>query len=264
MSVEEVGLLAMHLEEGERIRDVCPFCKGGRSGERSMNIAIKDGLILFNCHRASCQGGQGAIKDGGIRVVRTTQKRKQNFTPFTGELTDLPEEWAKYLEKKVGFSEWHIRMSGARLAIEENRVAFPIYGPMGLRRGYSLRSYESYERCKSLTRMDVEEPHLSHYRALMVPTVIVVEDIPSAVRASRYVDAVALLGTGCNTDYATEISSMYRHVVWALDQDATEQALRLMRKHALLFETSRALFLEEDIKDMKEEALCKLIGGMGE
>jgi len=94
---------------------------------------------------------------------------------------------------------------------------------------------------------------------LMTPVILAVEDIPSAVRAARYVDTVALLGTGCNTDYATEISSMYRHIVWALDEDATGQALKLMRKHALLFETSRVLVLEEDLKDMKEERLCELL-----
>jgi hypothetical protein len=78
------------------------------------------------------------------------------------------------------------------------------------------------------------------------------------------VDSVALLGTGCNTEYATEIAAHYKHVVWALDDDATAQALRLMRKHGLLFESSRVLVLQEDLKDMKEEELCELIGGLSE
>lgn len=260
MSMDAVRLLAAALEEGEQTRNVCPFCRGGSTGERSLNVAVKDGVILYNCHRASCEDGHGAI--GSNRVVRTTQKeRKRKITPYDGELEPLPEEWVEYLERKVGFKQNHLYISGAMLATGENRVAFPIYAPTGRRRGWVLRSYEPYERTKTLTRMDVEENHISFYRPHNSREILVVEDIPSAVRASMYMDSCALCGTGCSTDYASEIAAYYRNVVWALDQDATKQALSLMRKHALLFETSRVLMLEKDIKDMKEEELCELLSG---
>lgn len=258
MSIAEVKLIASALEEGEQTREVCPFCNGGSKRERSLNVTVSDGLILYNCHRASCPDGRGAI--GTNRVVRTTQKeRTRKITPYEGELAPLPEEWEDYLESKIGFTTWHIAESGAMLAVGENRVAFPIYGPMGLRRGWVLRSYEPYERLKALTRMDVDEPHLSYYRPNNSPHVVVVEDIPSAVRCSRYCDSVALCGSGCSTDYANEIAAHYRNVVWALDEDATAQAIRLMRQHALLFDTSRVLVLQEDMKDMTEEELHELL-----
>lgn len=261
MSIAEVRLIASALDEGEQTREVCPFCQGGRSGERSLNVTIRDGLILYNCHRASCDE-QGAI--GSNRVVRTTQKERKRPVRFEGELTHLPEEWVDYLERKIGFTVDHLNVSGAMLAVGENRVAFPIYGPMGIRRGWVLRSYEPFEQRKAMTYMDVPEPHLSYYRQNNSPHVVVVEDIPSAVRASMYADSVALCGSGCSTDYAGEIAAHYRHVVWALDQDATAQAIRLMRQHALLFETSKVLVLQEDLKDMKEEELCTIIGGLSE
>ena len=258
MSVAEVRLLASELGEGDQIREVCPFCEGGSKGEKSLNVTVKDGVILYNCHRASCPDGHGAIT--GNRVVRTTRKeKKRKITPYEGELDYLPEEWLDYLDKKIGFKQWHITESGAMLAVGENRVAFPIYSPMGLRRGWVLRSYEPTAYIKALTRMDVDEPHLSYYRPNNSPLVVVVEDIPSAVRAARYVDSVALCGSGCSLDYASEISAHYRHVVWALDEDATAQSLRLMRQHKLLFETSRVLVLQEDLKDMKEDDLCQCI-----
>lgn len=257
MSVAEVKLIAADLGEGDQTREVCPFCQGGTSGERSLNVTVRDGVVLYNCHRASC------LQAGGIggTLVRTSQRepRKARITPFMGELEYLSDDWKDYLAQKIGWTEWHMGQGRPMYAPEEHRVAYPVFSPMGLRRGWVLRSYEPYERLKALTRMDIEEPHLSYYRPNNSPHVVVVEDIPSAVRASRYVDAVALCGGGCGPDYAMEIAAHYRNVVWALDADATAMAIKLCRRYAMLFDTSRVQVLERDLKDEKEKRLMEIL-----
>jgi hypothetical protein len=259
MSVAEVRLIAAALEEGEQTREVCPFCQGGSKGERSLNVTITDGLTLYNCHRASCEEGRGAIGTGN-RVVRTTRKeRVRKITPYEGELEYLDDEWVAYLRKTIGWHEGHLDIGRPFFAPEEHRVAFPIFSPMGMRRGWVLRSYQPFDKYKTLTRMDVDEPHLSWYRPNNSPHVVVVEDIPSAVRVAQYTDCVALCGSGCSLDYAMEIAAHYRNVVWALDADATAHALRLMRQHAMLFDTSRVIVLERDFKDEKEERLMEIL-----
>lgn len=257
---DEVRLLAIDLGEGEQTREVCPFCGGGSSKEKSLNVTVRDGAILYNCHRASCPDGHGALGSNGVVRITRNRTRKPKGTRYEGELVPLTEEWHDYLGNKVGFDEWHLKESGAMLAVEENRVAYPIYGPMGVRRGWSLRSYEQFCEPKSRTHMDDPSAvHLSYYRSCGTSTVLIVEDIPSAVRASRYIDAVALLGTACPIEYAAEIREHYAHVVWALDEDATFKALSLSRQHTLLFESSRVLVLQEDLKDLEEEELCDLL-----
>lgn len=89
-----------------------------------------------------------------------------------------------------------------------------------------------------------------------------VEDIPSAVRASRYVSSVALLGTSCTIEYAAEIKSFCTSVVWALDEDATEIAIKHHRKHGILFDSSEVLCLPKDFKDMDEEELETILAGI--
>jgi hypothetical protein len=257
MSRAEVSLIAAALEEGEQTREVCPFCQGGSSGERSLNVTVRDGVVLYNCHRASCDE-QGAIGTSNL-VVRTTRKHTRKITPYEGELEHLDDEWVAYLRDTIGWHEGHLDVGRPFFAPEEHRVAFPIFSPMGIRRGWVLRSYEPFARTKTLTRMDVDEPHLSWYRPNHSKHVMVVEDIPSAVRAAQYIDSVALCGSGCSLDYAMEIAAHYRNVVWALDADATAHALRLMRKHSVLFDTSRVLVLEKDIKDEDEERLMEIL-----
>lgn len=260
MSIAEVKLIASELEDGETVREVCPFCQGGSGGEKSLNVTVDQGAILWNCHRASCLEAGGV---GSGKLVRTSERReprKARITPYEGELAYLTDEWKEYLAQKIGWKEWHLEEGRPMLAPEDNRVAFPIFSPMGLRRGWVLRSYEPYDKYKALTRMDIEEPHLSYYRPNNTPHVVVVEDIPSAVRASRYADAVALCGGGLGLDYAMEVAAHYRSVVWALDADATATAIRLNRQFGMLFkDRSSVLVLERDLKDEQEERLCTML-----
>lgn len=265
MSREDVLLEAAELDDGESVRIVCPVCGGGSSKERSMSITKTDGTVLWNCHRLSCEGpgARGAAGDRGGYFVRTKQpERQRKITPYTGSLSHLNGEWRSFLEEKIGWTEEHLIIARPMYADEEDRVAFPIFGPLGYRRGWVLRSYEPFERTKALTRMDVDEPHLSWYRRKNNNSCIVVEDIPSAVRASIYSDAVALMGTGCNYDYAMEIAAYYPNVVWALDSDATAESIRLCRKYSALFRDSRVLILDKDLKDQEEEELMRNITGV--
>lgn len=255
--LEELRLLAADLEEGENRYTDCPSC--GRAGKFS--IMRDNGRAVYHCFRASCdlhEGGSFSVN--GQRLVRTRQQpKKQKFTPFEGELEHLDDEWELYLCKHLGFTAEHLAIGRLMYAPDEHRIAFPIFSPLGRRRGWSLRSYSGDEP-KALTRMDCDEPHLCWYvTAPETGSVLVVEDQASAIRAARYVNAVALLGTGCNADYAAELAAHARHVTWALDADATQQSIRLHRKYGIMFESSRVMVLERDLKDMGEGDLRRML-----
>lgn len=257
MSIEGIKLEAMLLEDGETVRVVCPFCGGGGSSEKSCNITMDEGTALYNCHRASC-GECGAVGDRRHVIRITSQKASpkiQKFHPFEGILEHLSPEWDKFLEDKVGWTEWHIATARPMYAPDEDRVAYPIYSPMGLRRGWVLRSYEAFSDYKTLTRMDSDSPHMSFYRKQNTSSIVVVEDIPSAVRVARYADAVAINGGGIGPEYAMEIAAHYKRVVWAMDADATAQAIAMHTRFAILFEQSRVMVLERDLKDEDEPTL---------
>lgn len=256
----EILLEASALGPGERMRTICPACRGGQSSEHSLSIRVADdGAILWNCFRASCDT-IGA--KWGTRVVRTRHTpREQTIRPYTGELRYCTDEELAFLEETIGWTEEHLPIARPLYAPKERRYAFPVFGPTGARRGYVLRSWQGNTKYKALTRMDVAEPHMSWYKRDSESPVVVVEDIPSAVRAARYVNAVSLCGTGCGHDYLNELSAHTRRVMWALDADATSLAIQLHRKGSLLFDESRVLVLTKDIKDMDEADVAVLLGG---
>lgn len=262
-ATREILMVASGLEAGEQQRIRCPFCQGGSGNEVSMLVSIGDsGAVSWHCFRNSCQAS-GSRQNGG-RLVRTSSgRRPTKVRPFRGALRRLGRDEKEFLLRTICWTERHVEKAQALYTDDKDRYVFPILDPMGRRRGYVLRSWKVTDaRDKALTRMDVEEPHMSYYHCDPSVPVIVVEDIPSAVRASMYLNAVSLNGTGCSADYANEIAGHFRRVVWALDNDATQQAVKLMRRHSLLFDESRLLPLERDLKDMGEDALERLLGGI--
>lgn len=251
-------LEAEQLEDGETIRTICPYCTGGSKKEKSLAVTKQQNTVLWICYRATC--GKAGSKGGRPAYLTTEKKNKKvSCNPYTGSLDYLNEEWKKFLDLELGLTKKHLERMRPMWAVEKQRVAFPIFDPVGKRRGWVLRDYLGASSIKALTRMDIPDITTSWYRPHHSRAVLVVEDIPSAVRASEYMDAVALNGSGVSADGALEIASYYPSVVWALDADATSAALKLHRKYSILFEESQVLILEQDIKNSSEDYLRHLL-----
>jgi len=257
-SHREILLSAESLELGETIRLHCVTCQGSRP---TLTVTKKEnGTIVWNCYKVTCDERGAKPPRGQVQVSTNSTPRKSRVRPYKGALVDLDDEHLAFLRDKLGFEEQHVSNAGLKWAPEDERYAFAIYGPNHMRRGWMLRSWDSFVRTKALTMLEEDGPHLSWYQSKEPGgTCLVVEDIPSAVRAGAHVSSVSLLGTGCGLEYALEIADNASHVVWALDADAVDQSIKLYNRYKGLMESSEVMILERDLKDESEENLAKLL-----
>ena len=101
-----------------------------------------------------------------------------------------------------------------------------VRSPKDTHRGWVLRALDTLSgRPKVLNFMEPEQEGLSWYKTTPSAGTILVEDIPSAVRASKYVNAVALLGTGIGSSRAEEISTAAPRPIYIALYRATRSAL---------------------------------------
>lgn len=254
-----VASIAADLAVGEYApRTRCPVCE---AKERAFSVwRGEDTLVRWRCWRASCDTyGVGTAPLVG-NVVRTTLSNKtRKRKPFIGDLVPLSQEWVDFLHEEIGWDAEHMATGRPMYAPDKHRVAYPILTPRGTQRGLSLRSYSYGVTPKSLTYLDDGALKLSWYKKAKSGAVVVVEDIPSAVRASRYISAVSLLGTDCSSEAAQEITSNASEVIWALDNDAILTAIKLQQRLRGMIDKSRVMFLPRDFKNMKEEELKELL-----
>lgn len=136
-----------------------------------------------------------------------------------------------------------------------------IRSPKYLHRGWVLRDIYNRSDVKALSFIDEGEEGISWYKNHVGAATIIVEDIPSAVRASSVINAVALCGTGVGLSRATEIAEHAQNgILVALDQDATAESFRIARKWSLLWGDVAVIPLKRDIKNMDETEVQQLLG----
>ena len=211
----------------------------------------RDGAVLWQCFRARCgiQGGSGNTTPSVPSEVRAPKPR------WEGDTHELPDKVKERVAALWGLSEvpdwyWTTDMGG--------RIAMSVRDPQDVHRGWVLRAITSGARAKALTYIEQGES-LSWYKRHQSAPTLLVEDIPSALRASKYVNAVALLGTTVSSSKALEIAKhSTKPVIIALDQDATSLSFWHKKRYDLLWDGAEILLLTKDIKDMKEKELWKL------
>lgn len=106
---------------------------------------------------------------------------------------------------------------------------------------------------------------MSWYRRRNQNQLLIVEDIPSAVRAYFHFDGdvMAICGGSVGNDYFPEIAKHTKNLIWALDEDNTIGAIKLSRKFSLFFESSRAIQLTKDLKNMTEQEIQEVFDRHG-
>jgi len=268
---QEIRLHAEAMEVNETVRVICPVCRGGSSAEKSLTITLFPSMSArYNCFRDKCINTKGIVHLTNAPIYtepesgqRLPTSSKKEFKPqvFRGTTTQLTVDERTWIEENWGILDppyfYHTNEYGGR-------VAMSVRSPRYVHRGWVLRDIKGTAKSKALTYVDQGQVPISWYTKLTSPNVgtIIVEDIPSAVRASKWITrACALLGTGCGPDRAEEIARVaQRPIMVALDQDATTHAFDMVERYSLLWgDGTKVLALKKDLKNMNDDDLQDFI-----
>lgn len=253
---EKIRLTYEGLRDRETLAgELCPACKGGSSNEKTFSVSRREGRLLYICHRASCgvrgsTGSAGPSFSGGTKQVST--RGAVGRWAFR-EAASVTGSVKKILYDKYEITESQI--SRCKIGIDEltERLVLPVLSFRGDVEGATLRSLKVGEKPKSLTH--TEPGAMAWYLNHNSDTLIIVEDQFSAIRASEYMNAVALLGVNLNDERADAIKKAgFKRVFIALDYDAFGVSLELSIKYRSYLNLI-PLRLEKDIKDMSRQEL---------
>lgn len=278
--------IARRLGVGAWASQQCPSCLGGSTKERSMSVLIQsNGIIQWNCHRASCDFQGTAFTTQGIQTREYQPPLQRVNNPLTESLYPLSEKDYTYFADTYALPRARTEYAIKRT---ESRYALPILRPDGSVRGYitrrpwdgsgldtAINRNDPQWPMKSMTYMEgFDEPVQSWYFSNTSlgdhTAVVLVEDSLSALRLASYMDAMegnevsyavcAILGTGVNAQKIREIQEVAGNspVYIALDADATGQAFAMARKWGPGFRSLRVTVLGRDIKDMSNNEIGAL------
>lgn len=271
-----ISELAKLLTEGELLRDVCPFCCGGASGEVSFSMRREQNTARYKCFRATCNASGKYIYKGD-QVIRNASGAPPDIHAKRYALPSLPLDvsMASYLGYKFQIPRQTL-LHYTFASTADNRLIIPIRDVMGRVVGEELKNYPivscNHGALKTQILVDKGVPVMSWYNRSYplvngqdsiqpdATTLVIVEDQISAVKASILCHSVALLGVGLTVDKIAEIADVgYKSVLLALDSDAFTASVRNFRNAHALIDNLRIVRLTKDIKDMEYHDIRKTI-----
>ncbi len=266
---------ALSLSIGENEKVYCPFCDNIEPYAPSLSVTrIAEG-ILYHCYRAVCSG-QGFIgtlpsnllKDKNVNLTVKLFKPK----PYEKETTHVLPVMVEYIGKKYCISCLELERNNIRQTggTDEVALVMPLYSREGYEFGHTTKIiHPNGTQLKAIHYLTTDTCKLHYARHYPSgsdlistgTTVILVEDVLSAIRVSEFRQGVALLGTHLNDAMIQDLlKAGYKNVILALDPDAVGKALKMKEKYSLFFNTWRVPVLTKDPKDLGRGELQKELG----
>ena len=252
-------LKELNLETSESVRIDCPICFN-----KNTFSAVNNGTqTIYNCFHADC-----SIKG---RTRSPLSKR-------------LFQELEKQKEPEIFYYRHHWDRMSVKTAMDYRSYNSPVKDFGNYIKHYDLQDYIGilrYDRhlhravflvYKGDTLIDAVGRDLYSNKKIKWyrygnsgypfiygkgDTAIVVEDVVSALKLSKFCVGVALLGTNLLQTHI-DVLKNYKKVGIALDKDASKKAIKLLDDLALNMNV-KFLLLEEDIKEMMDEDVEKLV-----
>jgi hypothetical protein len=249
-------VMDLPLQPNGRMRMDCPAC----GKKNTFSVGEENGQRLFHCFHADCTAsgrtGFRLTKEVATHPMLLKANKKSNFNllnemssaafeiPSTFvPITRSPESVA-YLKRVHAYDAYLDGRVDLRFDFQRNRIVYMITN--------GRKVVDAAGR--TLTG---EKPKWWRYGKSGSPFVcgggrvaVLVEDCASACCVSNVFSGVALLGTNL-LDTHVKVLQNYDKVFVALDKDATQKALEIVRKLQGIVPT-RLMILNQDLKDMDD------------
>lgn len=224
------------LGRGKRYRH--PDCCEGK--DRALVITRTEKGWLWKCHRCQDTGFKPAKglppgqwlewKKASLEEKRTQKVQDLQLPPdFT---TEIPAEGLAWLFK-ADLSEAEIKEHGFGWSPVLKRVIMPVYmdGQLVYWQGRNVGEVTP-ERPKYMNVFQRGRDKIYfEIRGDTEGSVVLVEDILSAIKVGRFNDAIALLYAYVPDDLIWELSEIYNHVLLWLDPDKWDRMLKRVSRY---------------------------------
>ena len=244
----------LEIREGETITMDCPKC----NGVKKFSISNLDGMLLYNCYRASCDVKGSFLTNMLVDTIK--QKLSGEIEGKPHEKFEMPEYITdgdnSYIQRFR--SRWDL-MADVFYDVKDKRAVFPIYKNGRLVDAIGRALYDAYPKWYKYGKAG------KYYSYCIKPCkkiAVVVEDCISATVVGQHiigVTGVALLGTNLLKEHK-EYLDTFDKIIVALDPDALGKTIEYTKELKSYCDPSVviAMPIEDDLKYKREADMLKL------
>jgi len=251
---------APEYEGSVRINHESSVCSGS---SKSMVIRReKNGDIVAYCHRCGKSGSYRSPFFKGDLLGKDTRRERgrdnEGYRNFESESSSFIssvtawDKWPRHVRmwlQGFGISEVESVRNSLSYNEEIDELMIPIRNTKGLV-GYLCRTFTSKTRYYATFKNSACSFWLSTGYGHDSDTLVITEDVISAIKCARYLPAMALLSTKIMNCAMSEIVNRYKHFIIFLDDDTplVKENQRALRNKLELFGDVRIVTVGRDPK----------------
>jgi len=255
---------SLDLSLDETYRGNCPVCHG----KNTFTATKEHGNLLWNCYKLGCNASGSKQVNLTVEEIKQIREQKnstnvpESYEDLMYQTFDRPPYLTAVTQERADvrtfMTKWQIAPSDVLFDIRQDRVVFPVQTPDKVLVDAVGRS------------LNGRQPKWLRYGNSPVPytygegkIAVVVEDAISAykigVNFRHMCTGVALLGTQLTGFHKWFIGNYYDFVIVALDPDARNKTVKLVKELRTVVERVYGLNVKDDLKYMRSEDIEALL-----
>lgn len=229
------------------------------------------------CPKCGSRDNLGTYADGhqwcfGCRYYvpppNTMARRAASYGPkveVSKDIYPLPKDAVSFIPhkgltwiKKYGITDDEIKRNNLLWSDEKQQLIFPIYGGEGEIIAWQARNFdeESAKKRKYFSQGKLDNIlHILNNTNTYPDTVVVTEDLISAIKVSRYCTAMPLFGAYASDSRLNRLRRLYSKLVVWLDYDKLIEARKAVSRASRIGFDASAIHTELDPKELSDKEI---------
>lgn len=242
----------------------CPQCaeRGQDNSQDNLGIHEDGHKYCFSC--GYYESKKGVSIDDLTRQFHSTElqqeERKNDSNSLPADISPLISQKALTWLKKYGITNWEIEENQISFSPSRELLIFPI-GSKGQHMEAWQGRYFGSNTEHPKYRTKGYKSNVMHIVNPESTTVVLVEDIISAIKVGRQFSAMPLFGSDITKTQLFRLSRYYENICIWLDPDKYQHAIKLGQRAELFFKEVHVVFSEKDPKDFTDEEIKGFISG---
>lgn len=234
-----------------------------KRGDRTLSVTRMAFGWIYKCHRCGDHGLRSLAGESGSIIAKficdtaVTQTKTQITLPPGHEPSAQLKAKAQIWLDSYQITDLEIKRYG--IYWTRDRLVFPVY-QYGSPIYWQARGFNA-DKSKWINQKLVGRNQIYFYPTPRptTDTVVLVEDMISAIKVNRVVDTIGLLGSYIGDDLIINLAKQYRRVVIWLDADKGEYSLAKVIRYRSFGLSVDRIFTPVDPKNYTEQTIKQFI-----
>lgn len=224
------------------------------------NCGSKDNRAIYSDGHEYCFGCQDFTKGNGFKKIEQLKNKKNknaNSVNLPDDIIFTVPEIARAWHNKYGITATETWMFRFGWSEEMKMLIIPIYNENQELLAWQGKVFDINSGMKYYSRGPLEDVDYILKHDSETKSIVVVEDMLSAIKVNRHTTVLPLFGSNLSTKRLERLSKKFDKIVVWLDRDKAKYGVSIHKEARLVFESSRMIIKDKDPKCYSDDIIEK-------